>query len=129
MGNLQQFKAKSIDLIWISVKDFDQAVKFYKEKLGLEQKDYNPEYKWAEFEGYNGGARLGICEYSEESPIAAGDNAVISFTVDDLDAASAFLKQEGVEFVGPVQEIPGHVKMQLVRDSSGNYMHLCQMLH
>lgn len=126
---LQQFKAKSFDLAWVSVKNFDNAVKFYKETLGLQQKDYAPEYKWAEFEGYAGGARLGICEESEENPIEPGQNAVVSFTVDDLDAACAFLKKKGIEFIGTVQEIPGHVKMQLIKDPSGNFMHICQVLH
>lgn len=125
---LQQFKAKSFDLAWITVKNFDQAVKFYKETLGLEQKDYNPEYKWAEFEGHAGGARLGICEACQESPVQAGGNAVSCFTVDDLDAACEFLRKKGAEFVGDIQEVPGHVKMQLIKDPSGNYIHICQKL-
>lgn len=93
---LQQFKAKSFDLAWITVKNFDEAVKFYKETIGLEQKDYAPEYKWAEFEGHAGGARLGICEASPECPIDAGGNAVVCFTVDDLDAACEFLKKRAL---------------------------------
>ncbi len=39
--------------------------------------------------------RLGICETCEDCPIEAGENAVVSFTVDDLDAACVFLKKEG----------------------------------
>jgi predicted enzyme related to lactoylglutathione lyase len=126
---LRQFKSKSFDLAWITVKNFEEAIKFYSEVLGLEQKDYAPEYKWAEFEGYAGGARLGICEICEDSPIEPGDNAVISFTVDDLDAACDFLGKKGTEFIGTVQEVPGHVKMQLIKDPSGNLIHICQVLH
>lgn len=126
--SLKSFKTKGFELAWITVKNFDEAVKFYTEVLGLEQKDYAPEYKWAEFEGKEGGARLGICEACEESPIKPGENAVVSFTVDNLDEACKFLKKQNVEFVGEVQEIPGHVRMQLIKDSSGNYIHICQLL-
>lgn len=127
--NLQQFKSKSFDLAWITVKNFDEAIKFYSEALGLEQKDFAPEYKWAEFAGYAGGARLGICEACQDNPIEAGDNAVISFTVDDLEAACVFLKKKGAEFIGTIQEVPGHVRMQLIKDPSGNLIHMCQVLH
>lgn len=125
---LQQFKVKGFDLAWLVVKDFEKAIKFYKETLGLELKDYAPEFKWAEFEGYAGGARLGVCEACEDTPIVAGENAVPTFTVDDLDAACEFLKKKGATFVGDIQEVPGHVRMQLIKDPAGNLIHICQKL-
>jgi|GEM_PF-680604 len=125
---LNQFKSKSFDLAWITVKNFEEVIKFYSEVLGLEQKDYAPEYKWAEFEGCAGGARPGICEESDESPVKSGGNAVISLTLDELDSACESLKKNKVQFIGEIQEIPSHVRMQPIQDTSGNYIHICQKL-
>ena len=126
---MSEFRAKSLDLVWIMVKDFDEAVKFYKDVLGLVQKDFAPEYNWIEFEGVNGGARLGICAMCEDAPIQPGSNAVVSLTVDDLDQAIDFLKTKGAALVGETQEVPHHVKMQLIQDPSGNFIHICQLLN
>lgn len=121
-------KVKSIDLAWVVVKNFEQGVEFYRDVLGLEIKDYSPEWKWVEFEGYKGGARLGLCEACDMTPVGPGGNAVVSFSVDDIDAASLFFKQKGLELVGEKQVIPGHVAMQLGRDPSGNLIHIVQTL-
>ncbi len=122
-------KTKSIDLVWISVKDLKKAVAFYTQVVGLELLEMSEEWGWAELEGHAGGARLGIAQYKEnDSPIKPGQNGVVSYTVKNLEESIKGLKEEGAKLVGEVDEVPGHVKMQLVQDIDGNLFHLTEVL-
>lgn len=120
--------AQSMDLAWIVVNDFKAAVKFYTEVVGLQVMDINEEWGWAELQG-NNGARLGIAKQKETSEITAGQNAIVTFTVKNLDESKAEMVRKGAVCVGVVQDIPGHVRMQLVRDLDGNQFQLVQMFH
>lgn len=126
MAENRGYKAQGVDLVWLTVKNFDESVKFYRDIIGLELKDYVEEYQWAELEGQDGGARIGICPTSDECPLKPGQNAVVSISVDNLEAATKFFESKGGKLVGPMQEIPGHVKMQMITDPSGNYLHLVE---
>src|SRR5436853_363159 len=95
--------AKSIGLAWIVVKDFKKAVKFYTEVVGLKVAEMNEEWGWAELEGREGeGMRLGIAQQREkgQDPVAPGQNAVVTFTVDDLEKAVKHLQKQGSTLVG-----------------------------
>lgn len=123
--------AKSIGLAWIVVKDFKKAVKFYTDVVGLKLTEMNEEWGWAELEGHDGdGMRLGIAQQSPEGhdPIQPGQNAVLTFTVENLDKAIKEVQKKGTSMVGPVQIVPGHVKMQTVRDTEGNFFQLVEIL-
>lgn len=120
--------AKSINLAWIVVKDLRQAVKFYTEVVGLQLKDMHEPLGWAELEGVEGGARLGIAQANQEPTVKAGSNAVVTFTVADIEQTVKDFLQKGAECLGAIQEIPGHVKLQMVRDADGNYFQLAQMI-
>ncbi len=117
-----------MDLAWIVVNDFKQAVKFYTEVVGLKVKEIHEQYGWAELEGANGGARLGIAQAQGEPNVSPGANAVVTFTVDNIEQVRADFLKKGAVCIGDLQEIPGHVKMQLVRDADGNKFQLAEML-
>lgn len=120
--------APSVDLIWISVADFQKAVKFYTEVVGLKVLEmHDSEHMgWAELGSpKGGGAILGIGRHSHHCPIPAGGNAVVTLTVPNIETATAEMKKKGATIVGEVQEIPGHVKMQLFVDQDGNH---CQLV-
>lgn len=119
---------KSIELAWIVVKDLKQAVKFYTEVVGLKLAVMSEEFGWAELTGHEGGSRLGIAQVQKEQPIKAGQNAVVTFTVDNLEKAKQDVEKKGGKCVGKIEEIPGHVKLQLVVDSDGNHFQLVEML-
>jgi predicted enzyme related to lactoylglutathione lyase len=121
-------KAKKIGLVWIVVKDIKQAVKYYTETVGLKLEEFHQEMNWAELSGPEGGCYLGICTAGEPEMIPAGSNAVITISVDDIDAARASLQKKGAKLLGDVIEVPGHVKMQTVMDSDGNHFQICQLL-
>ncbi len=122
---------KSMDMVWIVVNDLKQAIKFYTETVGLKLMEMHEEFGWAELEGHKGGARVGIAQKSlkSEEGIAPGQNAVMTFTVGNLEQAIADMLKKGASLIGKVQEIPGHVKMQMASDSDGNRFQLVELLH
>ncbi len=119
---------KSFDLAWIVVKDLKKAVKFYTETVGLKLMKLHEELGWAELQGPNGGAILGIAAENDNDPIKAGANACLTFTVENLEESrDAFLKK-GAKFLGEVMEVPGHVKLLSGVDIDGNHFQLAEML-
>lgn len=119
---------KSIDLSWIVVKDIKKAVAFYTEVVGLKLTKFNEEFGWAELTGHEGGAMLGIAQQNDTDPIAAGSNAVVTLSVQNLIKAKNELLQKGAKMIGEVLEIPGHVKLQSVVDHDGNHLQLVEVL-
>ena len=119
--------AKSMELAWIVVKDLKKAVKFYTEVIGLKLLEISEEFNWAELEGKLGGARLGIAQMNDEG-FEPGENAFLTFSVDDLFLARAELESKGAKFIGEIEEIPGHVRMLMVIDLDGNRFQLVQKL-
>lgn len=123
--------AKSIELAWIVVKDFKAAVKFYTEVVGLKLVEMNEEWGWAELAGHDGeGMKLGIAQQNPkcDEPVQPGHNAVLTFTVDNLEKENKNLLKQGIKLIGPIQEVPGHVKLQTVRDTEGNYFQLVEKI-
>lgn len=120
-------KAKSLNLSWIVVKDFKKAVQFYTDVIGLKLIEMNDQLGWAELEGHEGGARLGIAQ--QDKIFQAGDNACVTFTVDNLEKAKESLLKKGAKCIGEVQEIPGHVKLQMIADLDGNHVQLVEQLN
>jgi predicted enzyme related to lactoylglutathione lyase len=118
-------KAKGSFLSWIVVSNLKEARKFFVEVLGLKEHSfYEGEYKWAEYQG-DEGQMIGVAEKDEQLP--AGNNAVITFTVDDIEKAIEDISPK-VNLIGDIMEVPGHVKMQTFSDKDGNYFQLCQLL-
>jgi predicted enzyme related to lactoylglutathione lyase len=120
---------KEIGLSWIVVKNVKAAVKYYTEIVGLKLMEFNEEYGWAELEGHEGGCRLGIAQENPQEKVSAGQNAVVTFTVGNLDKSKGEMAKKGAKFEGEVLEIPGHVKMQTVIDSDGNRFQICEVLN
>ena len=87
-------KIRGTDFVMYQVSDLARAAKFYRETLGLPQEVYSEEWRWAEFNcgnitlALNGGAKL--------PDVIAGGR--IALAVDDVFAASAALKAQGVRF-------------------------------
>ncbi|MBA3603184.1 MAG: VOC family protein [Parachlamydiaceae bacterium] len=124
-------KIKSIDLAWIVVKDLNQSVKFYTEKVGLKLIELNEGFGWAELQGENGGVKLGLAQVhpTGNEGIIPGNNAVVTLTVDSIEDSVADLSAKGVKLIGEMQEVPGHVKLQMVQDEDGNHIQLVECLY
>lgn len=118
----------SIDLVWIVVKDLKKAIQFYTEVVGLKLMEYHEQYNWAEVQGYKGGARLGIAQDSEAEDVKPGQNGVVTFRVENIETSIQHMKKKGAECIGKLIEIPGHVKMQTMKDNDGNHFQMVQTL-
>lgn len=123
---------ESLGLVWIVVEDLKKAVRFYTEVVGLKLVEMHEEgYGWAELEGQKGGARLGIAQKCDSDPEGntPGQNAIVTFTVDNLEASVKKVLEKGANLVGSIQEVPGHVKMQMIKDQDNNRFQLVQVLY
>ncbi len=123
---------KAINMVWITVNDLDVSIAFYKDVVGMKLFQHTPKFGWAEMQG-EGGARLGLAQASflrgeEANLFSPGDNAVPCLGVDNIDEAITHFKGKGVELLGEMIEIPGHVKMQNCSDKDGNKFQLvCEL--
>lgn len=108
---------------WFSVKDFEEAKKFYGSVLGL-KKTFEMQ-QWAEFSNAEGEASIGV---AGNSHWGKEPNATVVLRVDDIERERERLQASGVQFEGKVEQIPGVVKLALFRDPSGNRLQLCQVL-
>ena len=124
--------AKRSDLSWIMVSDIKKAKKFFTEVLGLEVKTDNDEYNWLELAAKDGGSMLGVGQSNSNDEcsqgVTPGSNAIVTFTVDNLEATKAEFVKKGVNILGDIMEVPGHVKMLLFTDEDGNKFQICQLL-
>ena len=120
---------KSMDLAWITVKDAKKSVEFFTKILGLTISSGAEEYAWYELQGKDGGAMLGVGQWCDKSPQLPSKNAVMTMTVDDIVVAKSHLEKHGVQLVGDIMEVPGHVKMQMFSDLDGNLFQLVQKLN
>ncbi len=120
---------KEIGLSWIVVKNVKASVRYYTEVVGLKLMEFNEQFGWAELEGYEGGCRLGLAQENPQENVKAGQNAVVTFTVGNLDQKKSEMVKKGAKCEGDVIEIPGHVKMQTLIDADGNRFQICELLH
>ena len=122
---------KSMDLVWVTANNLKDTVKFYTDTVGLKLKELNEQYGWAELEGPAGGARLGVAQKQPDSKCSTEadmKNAVMTFTVVSLDKAISDMTAKGAKMIGETQEVPGHVKLQMVQDVDGNCFQLVEVL-
>lgn len=88
-----------ISATWLPVSDMERAVAFYRDDLGLKVVEHDGD--WTEVSA--GDQRIGL--NARETPSGEG-GAVIAFSVDDLDATVAQLRERGVTFTGEISEHP-----------------------
>jgi predicted enzyme related to lactoylglutathione lyase len=114
-----------MELSWVAVSDLDKAVDFYTNVVGLEIKEKHDLFGWAELQGKDGGARLGLAQM-EDQDLKPGSNAVVTLTVPDIEAARADLEAKGCTLIGEIQDIPTICRLQMIADKDGNLMQLYQ---
>ena len=88
-------------ILTVMVSDFDQAVRFYTETLGLKLK-MRAGNGWAEIEAP--GVQIGLHAAGLHGPQPGGAGGMsLGLMVDDLDQAAASLRARGVEVAPPTQ--------------------------
>lgn len=121
-------KTKKIDLSWIVVSDIKKSKQFFTEIVGLKIKNETPEYGWLELEGHEGGSTLGVGQAGPEHDDKPGQNAVVTFNIDNIVDARKELESKKVKLIGDIVEVPGHVKMATFTDFDGNKFQLVETL-
>lgn len=117
---------KNSNLSWISVSDINKARDFFSNTLGLKEMNFSEEHGWAEMTFEEGGYTLGIAQ--EDPQLPAGENAVVTITVEDIEEARTAFEKKGVALLGDILEVPGHVRMQMFADPDGNKFQLVQIV-
>ena len=114
----------------IAVDDLTRATSFYKDKLGLEVRQSDPDRGMAIMQA---GGDSWLLLY--KSTFARGETTAASFTVDDVESAVAELKGNGVSFLE--FDLPGlktkdgiatsdDMKAAWFKDSEGNTLAVAQ---
>lgn len=110
-------------LVVIQARDFERAVTFYTDVLGLDL-SFRRESLWAEVRAP--GLSLGIEAASDGTVVGGGSTAVV-FEVRDIARIAEVLRSRGVAFLGPIEE-SFHGKTASFLDSEGNLLVLHQSL-
>jgi predicted enzyme related to lactoylglutathione lyase len=111
-----------VDFVTVPTRDFEAAVEFYGNTLGLTRSVYMPERHWAEFE-------TGNLTLSVVMPDAMGfeykpNGNPIALHVDDVEASRTALEERGLGFQGDTFDT-GVCHMAFFSDPDGNAL----MLH
>ncbi|MEP6954329.1 MAG: VOC family protein [Solirubrobacteraceae bacterium] len=104
-------------VVWLPVTDIDRSLGFYRDTLGLQEKQSDGD--WAQLDA--NGVAIGL--NANESPSGDG-GAVVAFQPEGgLDAAVEELRGAGVEIAGDVSEHPWG-RVATIKDPDGNDVQL-----
>jgi catechol 2,3-dioxygenase-like lactoylglutathione lyase family enzyme len=109
----------------LSVKNLEAGVAWYRDVLGFEPLYVREDIAWGELQ--TGVAKVNVGLSQVEEPGGKG-GATLTFGVTDIDAAKAALDAKGVRQDGPIQEIPGMVRLLTFYDPDGNALMFYQDL-
>jgi catechol 2,3-dioxygenase-like lactoylglutathione lyase family enzyme len=105
------------DFITVATQDFDAAVSFYGDVLGLSESKRWGQMPAVEFE--TGNLTIAVLQSSAFGIEFRANNHPIEFRVDDFEAAQAELASRGVEFQGETID-SGVCKQAFFEDPDGN---------
>jgi predicted enzyme related to lactoylglutathione lyase len=105
------------DFVTVSAKDFDAAVDFYENTLGLPLSARYGEMPGAEFE--TGNLTIAVIKSDAFEIEPRTNNHPIALRVDDVAAARAELESRGIKFLGDTLDT-GVCHMAPFQDSEGN---------
>lgn len=105
------------DFVVVPTKDFDRAVAFYGDTLGLEAGIRYGDHPGAEFE--TGDLTLAVMDLEAFGGPAVGPSGPIAFRVDDVASVRAALEARGVAFQGDIVD-SGVCHQAFFADPDGN---------
>ena len=105
------------DFITVATQDFDAAVSFYGDVLGLSESKRWGQMPAMEFE--TGNLTIAVMQSSAFGIEFRANNHPIEFRVDDFEAAQTELESRGVEFQGETID-SGVCKQAFFEDPDGN---------
>jgi predicted enzyme related to lactoylglutathione lyase len=114
---LSQSLVRGTDFVTVSAKNFDAAVDFYENKLGLPLSVRYGQMPGVEFE--TGNLTIAVLQSEAFNMEPRTNNHPIALRVDDVHAARAELESKGVKFLGDTLDT-GVCHMAPFEDSEGN---------
>lgn len=109
----------------IRVTSLDRAIPWYRDVLGMTLLYRIDDIAWCELS--TGVARVNV-GLGEAEQVPQGGGATPTFGVTDIEAAKAALDAAGVRQDGPIQTIPGMVRLLTFFDPDGNALMFYQDL-
>lgn len=109
----------------LSVTSLDRSIPWYENVLGMALMYRMDEIAWCELRSAVARVSIGL---SQVESAGGPGGATLTFGVTDLDAAKAALDAAGVRQDGPINEIPGMVRLLTFYDPDGNALMFYQDL-
>jgi catechol 2,3-dioxygenase-like lactoylglutathione lyase family enzyme len=109
----------------LSVSDYGRSLAWYRDVLGFEVVFELETWGWAQLQSPVTGLLVGIGQ-SEE--VKQGGGATLTFRVEDIDAARAYLEAQDVRFDGETSQVEDMVRLATFYDPDGNALMLAQQL-
>jgi predicted enzyme related to lactoylglutathione lyase len=111
----------------LRVSDLPRAIEWYTDVLGFSVIHHVAEAGWAELQTPVKDVRVGLTAVERMPP--PGGGAVLTFNVNDVDAARSYLESRGdIRFDGETCTIEGWVRLATVFDPDGNPLMLAESL-
>ena len=104
----------------VFVSDFERAVTFYRDTLGLSATSTEPQFGYASF---NAGPISFAVAQTDDSDMV-GRHTGVGFIVSDIDAAYKQMSDAGVSFDMPPTPQPWGGTLALFKDPDGNIFYL-----
>ena len=101
----------------LGVTNLDRSIAFYQDVLGFKLLYRRDDLAWCELS--TGVDKVGV-GLSENETAGGPGGATLTFGVTDIDAAKAALDAAGVRQDGPIQDIPGMVRLLTFYDPDDN---------
>jgi len=114
---------KKLDIVVIQVKDWDKAVQWYTEKLGLKVAYKEDDDKWCQLSFPEGDAKLALLGWGAEGN--DGKNRCLpDILVDNLNLTVKELESKGVTFKGDIRGGDEGFRIATLEDPEGNELQL-----
>jgi predicted enzyme related to lactoylglutathione lyase len=114
-----------VSYVNIFVSDLEQAIAFYRDKLGLALQFSSPQNGYASFAA--GAVRLGVALPGADHADLVGRHTGVGLEVDDLGVEHARLAGLGVHFTMPPTRQPWGGFMAMISDADGNVFYVDQV--
>jgi predicted enzyme related to lactoylglutathione lyase len=113
-----------LSVVRIFVRDWDRAVRFYADTLGMPLAQRSDDFGWAQLD--TGAAQLALerVRAEDEEPGLVGRFLAVSLAVADVADTYERLRARGVEFLAPPERMPWGGVLAHVRDPEGNVLTL-----
>lgn len=115
----------NLAVVRLFVHDWERAVRFYTEALGMKLESRADEFGWAQFA--TGSCSLAVERLAPddpEAPALVGRYVGVSLRVPDLESVYHTLVERGVEFLSPPEKQAWGGTLAHLRDPDGNVLTL-----